>query len=178
MVCIEAESFCVAEENSAFSVISADYHDYSGTLAADNVEAVYAGAYQGACKLDDGSVISSHVSSAVSVKPESVALSTALAVALNYDGTLSSSFDRLPEWDNMIAISLNSRALIGITAEGKAESFFFRETDEIDFCAEGMSVVSVSCGGGHYLLLDDEGNVHAYGDNEFGQCDTAGWNLA
>jgi len=138
---------------------------------------VFAGAYQGACRLEDGSLITSNLSSATNLKPVSVALAPALAVHLMGDGTISSKFDRIPQWEDIVAVAVNSRALVGVTSEGEVRSFFFRDSDALEFDTDGARIVAVSAGGGHYLMLDSNGKVYAFGDNGSGQCDVQGWIL-
>ena len=153
------------------------FNDYTNSVGGYTVTDVYAGAYQVACRLEDNTIVSSHPSAVVNGKPVYVALSTAIAVSLDWNGSLLSSFNRTPDWNNIVALAMNGRAIIGVNADGSVECFSFRETDTLSVPADAENIVAVSAGGGHYLLLDRDGNVHAFGDNDFGQCDTAGWNL-
>lgn len=153
------------------------YHDYSETLAAENVKDVFAGSYQGACILEDGSVMTSNLSSQTLLRPEAMVLSTGVSVYLMMDGSTSPTFERIPEWQDIISLSMNARALLGLTTEGELKSFFFRESDAIDFNVEGKYIVAAAAGGGHYVLVDSEGKVYAYGDNSFGQCDVGNWKI-
>ena len=153
------------------------YHDYSETLAAENIKDVFAGAYQGACILEDGTVLSSNKSSQTTLKPEAIALSTAVSVYLMHDGSTSSTFDRIPQWKDIIRLTMNGSALLGLTTEGEVESFFFRESDSVDFNVSGKYIVAAAAGGEHYLLVDSDGKVYAYGDNTYGQCDVSSWKI-
>ena len=153
------------------------YHDYSDTLAAENIKEVFAGSYQGACILEDGTVLTSNKSSQTTLKPEAIALSTAVSVYLMSDGSTSSTFERVPEWKDIISLSMSSRAVLGLTTEGEVESFFFRESDAVDFDVSGKYIVAAAAGGGHYILVDSDGKVYAYGDNAYGQCDVSGWKI-
>ncbi len=168
------DSFAVTNQGK---LLFSGYHDYSDSLAADNIRDVYAGAYQGACILSDGSIITSNLSSRSSLKPASVVLSTALSVSLMWDGTISSEFDRIPQWDNIVALTMNARGLVGLTSEGQVESFFLRESDTVDFDLDGKYIVAASAGGGHYLFLSSDGKVYAFGDNSSGQCNTEDWQI-
>jgi len=153
------------------------YHDYSETLAAENIKDVFAGAYQGACILEDGTVLTSNKSSQTTLRPEAIALSTAVSVYLMHDGSTSASFEKIPEWQDIISLSMSARAVLGLTIEGELQSFFFRESDAVDFNVNGKYIVAAAAGGGHYLLVDSEGRVYAYGDNSFGQCDVGSWKI-
>ncbi len=168
------DTLAVAKDGT---VLFCGSHNYTDTLSANDAVEVFAGAYQGACRLEDGSLITSNLSSATSQEPVSVALAPALAVHLLADGTLSSKFDRIPQWEDIIAVAANSRGIVGVTSEGKVRSFFFRESDTVEFDTGDDRIVAVSAGGGHYLLLDAEGKVYAFGDNSSGQCDVQDWNL-
>ena len=177
VVAIAANDYNALGVTADGELLFCGFNNYSNSLGGYIVTDVYAGTYQVACRLEDGTIVSSHPSAVVNGKPVSVALSTAIAVSLDWDGSLVSSFERTPDWNNIVALAMNGRAIIGVNADGSVETFTFRETDALSVPADAENIVAVSAGGGHYLLLDKEGNVHAFGDNDFGQCDTAGWNL-
>ena len=153
------------------------YHNYSESLAAEGVKDVFAGSYQGACILEDGSVMTSNGSSQTTLRPEAIALSTAVSVYLMPDGSTSSTFERIPEWKDIISLSMSANALIGLTIEGEVESFFFRESDAVEFNVSGKYIVAAAAGAEHYLLVDEDGKVYAFGDNSFGQCDVSSWKI-
>ncbi len=159
------------------TILTAGYHDYSDMLSLSNVKDIYAGGYQLVCTVEDGSAVASHISAAAPHKPIGVALSTGTAVYLMPNGTVRSDFERVPKWEDMIYVTANSRAIIGITAEGEVRSFFFRNSDKIDFDFGGEKVVAASAGGGHYLFVTESGNVLAFGKNGSGQCKVDQWKL-
>ena len=177
IVAIAANDYNALGVTADGKLLFCGFNNYADSLGGYTVTDVYAGAYQVACRLEDDTIVSSHPSAVVNVKPVSVALSTAIAVSLDWDGSLVSGFDRVPDWNNIVALAMNARAIIGVTADGSVETFSFRESDVLNVPADAENIVAASAGGGHYLLLDKEGNVHAFGDNAFGQCDTANWNL-
>ena len=72
---------------------------------------------------------------------------------------------------------MSSRAVLGLTTEGEVKSFFFRESDAVDFNVSGKYIVAAAAGGGHYILADSDGKVYSYGDNAYGQCDVSGWKI-
>lgn len=158
-------------------LIACGYHDYSDLLELDGVADVFAGAYQAACLLDDGHIVTSHISSATTKKAVSVALSTAISVNVMPDGTISSNFTNLPQWENIVYAAANSCGVLAITADGEVKSFFFREVDSVDINHAQSKITAVSAGGRHYLLLTDDGKVLAYGDNEKSQCNVQDWQL-
>ena len=53
---------------------------------------------------------------------------------------------------------------------------FFRPEDALDF-SDLRDIAAMDAGGTHYVFVSADGTVTARGDNAFGQCDTAGWDL-
>ncbi len=168
------DTLAVTEEGK---LLFTGYHDYSETLAAENIKEVFAGSYQGACILEDGSALTSNKSSQTTLKPEAIALSTAVSVYLMPDGSTQSTYERIPQWKDIITLTMSPRAVLGLTTEGELKSFFFRESDAVEFNVSGKYIVAAVAGGEHYLLVDSDGKVYAYGDNGFGQCDVSGWKI-
>jgi len=55
-------------------------------------------------------------------------------------------------------------------------SFFYRPGDAVAIAASGEAV-EVESSGTHHVVLTSNGRVNAFGNNDFGQCNTQDWIL-
>lgn len=159
------------------TVVSVGHHKYDISGWHD-VSKVSAGAYMVSAIYANGRVAASHVS----VLPDSslnyadISVSTACWAAMTAMGELVSNIPDMPEWDNVLDVSVSSTALLAVTQDGDLKVHFFRQQDKKDVSVSG-NVVAAAAGGTHSAVLTDDGRVHCFGDNTYGQCDTSGWDL-
>ena len=67
--------------------------------------------------------------------------------------------------------------MLGLSADGTVETIWFRERDAIDF-SDVSDVVAIAAGGTHSAVLQKDGTVVARGQNDAGECNVSGWQLA
>ena len=84
--------------------------------------------------------------------------------------------ENAPEWTNIVSIEVSSTGIFAIDANGKVRSYFYRAGDSVDFNLSAEAV-EIASGGTHHVVLTKDGRVYSFGDNEFGQLNTASWNL-
>lgn len=130
------------------------------------------------CLYDKGYMMSTHPGAQMdaSVALFDLSVSGGASAGILFDGTLITTFENAPAWTDLISVELSPAGLFAIDASGKVLSYFYQPADQIEFPipAEAAEIVS---GGTHHVILLKDGRVFAYGDNEFGQLNTASWNL-
>ena len=102
-------------------------------------------------------------------------VSTGYCVGLRSDGSLLCTVRPLP-WTDIVAISAGSTGILALDREGTVHSYWFRDRDAIE-CSDLSSVAAIAAGGTHCAFLLSDGTVVTRGENTFGECDTAAWNL-
>ncbi|MBQ8954116.1 MAG: hypothetical protein IJ048_08365, partial [Clostridia bacterium] len=160
------------------TVAAAGYLSYEGMAAWRGVTRLCAGAYMAAGLYGSGSVYATHPSAQAAGFSNLVdlALTTGGAAGLTKSGDVSATFDGFPGWQDVVQISAGNHCLLGIRADGRVLAHFFRYTDAME-TAQFADAVCVSAGGAHSVVLDGEGRVYAFGNNDYGQCSLEGWRL-
>jgi len=143
-----------------------------------NTTALAAGSYQVCALQASGSLYASHESARQGNLTGLIDMDCHIggAVGITRDGHVAASFAAMPEWDNMIDLSMGSAMILGIRADGTVAVHRYYAS-----AAPGVetveNAVAVAAGGAHCAVLDADGRVHAFGTNESGQCDTEDWDL-
>lgn len=160
------------------SVVSTGFQEYAGLGGWRDIVAIGAGSYIALGVRGNGQMLASHPSARDDSFSDLVAAdaNTGYAVCLRADGAVLSTFLELGEWKNMTAVAASATGMFGLTAEGRVLSRWFRAGDEIGL-PDIAGAVALAAGATHIAVLLDDGTVIARGNNEFGQCDTAAWNL-
>lgn len=152
--------------------------DYPELEELSGVIEIVAGNYGAAAILSDRSIVSLQSSAEI---PEDGAvvdfsMSTGYSIALLADGTTFSNFEKANSIKNAVRVSAGSTAFFIVTDDYKLITHFFRESDSVEIDT-GRKYIDACAGGTHHLLLTRAGNVIAFGDNTFGQCNTEKWDL-
>ena len=158
-------------------VLTAGFSNQNTFEDLDDVKYIGAGAYAAVCILKDGRIIASHQSMYLSETGAiSADVNTGYIVALMPEGIVTASKEYTDNWEDVISLSAGSNVILGITADGKANAYFFDRRDQVDL-SEYTNVLAVAAGGPHSALLLEGGRVIAFGSNEYGQCDVDEWDL-
>ncbi len=142
-----------------------------------NAKKIFAGSYAAACVTEDGRMVVSHMSLSLSEKwAVSAAIGTGWIAVLMPDGSVLSCDDLLDEWQDILTISGGSNVILGIKSDGSLNAYFFDKRDCLPL-DEYKNVLAAAAGGSHSAILLADGSVAAFGNNEYGECDTKTWNL-
>ncbi len=146
-------------------------HQYDVITRLTGITDIYAGPYS-AVAASGHAYVPSHPSCAVSngSRVLSLAPGTGYLLTLELDGTLISSFDTGGNWKNIAFFDAGPCAVIATDTRGRVHSHFFRSTDSIDFSGVENAVLCAA-GTSHYVFVLETGEIVAFGDNSFGQCD-------
>ena len=160
------------------TVAATGYPACPGLDAWRGVTKLCAGAYMAAGLYGQGEAYATHPSAqAASFSSlEDLALTTGGAVGLTKSGDATATFPGFPEWHDMALISAGNHCVLGVRADGLLFAHFFRYTDAREI-TRFDEVVSISAGGAHSVVLEADGSVFAFGNNDYGQCDVLDWNL-
>jgi len=157
------------------TVVSCGYNTYDTIQRASGVSEIYAGCYAAVAVTESGTCISSH--KAYALQPEGavmdISMNTGYSAVLYSDGTCRFSIDMGEEWENIICVDAGSTAVIGVDVDGNIRSHFFRSPDSISFTSD-MAMQQCAAGTEHFVFLTFDGQVAAFGDNSYGQCDVGG----
>ena len=159
------------------TIVSTGYHAYADLSGWKNITALGGGSYVVCGVTEDGQVLSSHASARSETMRDVLAIdaSTAYCAGLNADGTVLCTAVELP-WTDVVAISAGSTGVLGLDKGGHVLAHWFRSRDAIDF-SDLSGAVAIAAGGTHCAVLLRDGTVVTRGENDFGECDTASWNL-
>ena len=160
------------------TVAAAGYLDYDGIAAWRGVTHISAGAYMAAGIYGGGEAYLTHPSAECADFHglTDVALVPGGALGLRQDGSVTANFDSFPGWTDVACVSAGSLCVLGIRSDGALLAHFFRSGDafEIDNYTD---VLAVAGGGGHSAIMTRSGQVRAFGNNDYGQCDIGWWEL-
>ncbi|MBE6765481.1 MAG: hypothetical protein E7546_06355 [Ruminococcaceae bacterium] len=159
------------------TVVSTGHHDYD-IDGWHGVSRISAGAYMVCAIYGKGQVASSHISASLdsSVNYADISVSTACWAAMTATGELVSNIPSLPKWEDVLSVSVSPTVVLAVTKDGDLNVHFFRDRDVTDVSVSG-DVVAAAAGGTHSAAVTDDGRVHTFGDNAYGQCDTSDWDL-
>lgn len=160
------------------TVAAVGYPAYPGLDAWRGVTKLCAGAYMAAGLYGQGSAYATHPSAQAGSfsNLEDLALTTGGAVGLTKTGEVSATFPGFPAWRDMAFISAGNHCALGIRADGLVFAHFFRYTDAFDITPFD-DAVAVSAGDTHSVILEADGRVYAFGNNDYGQCNVEGWTI-
>ncbi|MBR3502994.1 MAG: hypothetical protein IKO07_01970 [Clostridia bacterium] len=160
------------------TVAATGYPAYPGLDAWRGVTKLRAGAYMAAGLYGQGSVYATHPSAQAGLfsNLEDLALTTGGAVGLTKTGDVIATFPGFPEWHDMALVSAGNHCVLGVRADGLLFAHFYRFTDACEI-TQFDDVVSVSAGDTHSVVLEADGRVYAFGNNDYGQCNVEGWKL-
>lgn len=139
---------------------------------------ISAGSYSVGCLYGQGSMICSHKAGQLNLSASLTTLSVcgAVSAGLQADGTMVSSYDRAPAWRDMQQVAVTQTGFLGVTKDGRALSFRFRDAEEVQVPIEGKAL-EIAGSGTHIVVLTEDGRVHAFGSSGAGQCDVSEWRL-
>ena len=160
------------------TVVSTGFQAYPTLSGWRDVAVIGAGSYAVCAITSDGQILSSHASMRSDAMRDCIAVdvSTGYCIGLAADGTLSAANSDCPAWNDVVAISAATTGYLALRADGTVQGFWFRSRDAIDL--SGLTdVVAIAAGGTHCAFLLRDGTVVTRGQNRFGECDTAAWNL-
>ncbi|MBE5792948.1 MAG: hypothetical protein E7322_12490 [Clostridiales bacterium] len=142
------------------------------------VTLISGGAHAMGCLYDKGYMMATHPGAQMdaSIALFDLSVSGGASAGVLYDGSLITTFENAPAWTDLVSVELSPAGLFAINANGAVLTHFFRPADafETNFPIEAAEIAS---GGAHHVILFKDGSVQAFGDNEFGQLNTASWNL-
>ena len=99
-----------------------------------------------------------------------------VSAGLDASGALICSEETAPKWTDLRCVCVTQTGLLGVTRDGRALSYRFRDGAEERLSIEG-SALEIAGGGTHCVVLTDRGRAFAFGDNESGQCNVGDWQL-
>lgn len=139
---------------------------------------VTAGSYSLACLYDKGSMLASHPGAQMPLGVTLYDLSVCgpVSVGVLYDGSITSTFEGVPAWTDMVSVTACETGILGIGVDGQVKSHFYRPADAVEISVNGTAV-EVESSGTHHVVLTSDGRVYAFGDNLYGQCEVSGWQL-
>ena len=160
------------------TVAHTGYLDYADMDVWRDVTHISAGSYMAAGLYGSGDVYATHPSAMADnfSRLQDIALTTGGAVGLTHDGSTKATFKGFPKWTEVVQISAGSRCVLGIRADGRVLAHFYRYTDAFEV-GDIADALCVAAGGAHSAILDGQGRVHAFGSNDYGQCDVSDWQL-
>jgi hypothetical protein len=160
------------------SIVCCGFNDYYMLADWPAVSRISGGSYALAALREDGEALLSHESARSEELTElvDIAVNTGYAVGLREDGTAVCAAADLSAWHDLVAVSASSNLILGLDARGGVSAHFFRGGMGEDFSAPG-DVVAMAAGGTHCVFVRADGTVAAWGENEHGECDLAGWDL-
>ena len=133
---------------------------------------VTAGAYAMGGISENGSMLSSHKGAQMDMGVNVYDLSVCgpVSVGVLFDGSLVSSFEGAPAWENIVTATACESGILGIDVNGKVLTHFYNEGSYVDISVPGKAV-AIESSGTHHVVLSEDGKVYAFGNNDFGQCD-------
>lgn len=177
IVAIAAASYDTIGLKSDGSVVACGMHA-SLVSGWHGVTQVTGGSYSLGCLYDKGAMLSTHSGAQMDMGVSLYDLSVcgAVSVGVLYDGTLISTADNAPDWDELISATATESGILAIDVSGQVRSFFYRAGDAVDIAVTGEAV-EVESSGTHHVVLTADGRVSAFGSNDYGQCNTQDWVL-
>ena len=139
---------------------------------------IAAGSYSAGCVHGQGSMQCTHKGAQLDLSAAVSGLSVCGAVSAGLDasGALICSEETAPKWTDLRCVCVTQTGLLGVTRDGRALSYRFRDGAEERLSIEG-SALEIAGGGTHCVVLTDRGRAFAFGDNESGQCNVGDWHL-
>lgn len=154
------------------------FHEYSGISDWSNISKISAGGHVFAVLLSSGRMLATHPSSNASELSglSDIAVQTGFAVGLNKDGRLLGHGIELPELTGIIAIAAAPNRILALCNDTTVFEYPFQERDRL-LTEPQSQIVCLANSATHIALLREDGTVHCFGSNDFGQCNTEQWVL-
>lgn len=142
------------------------------------VTLITGGAYSLGCLYDKGYMMTTHAGAQMKTSVALYDLSVCgnVSVGVTYSGSLVTNIENSPDWTNLVTVEVSSTGILAIDMDGNVLSYFYRESDNVNFDLPSEAV-EVASSGTHHVVLTQDGSVYCFGDNEFGQLNTSGWDL-
>lgn len=178
IVAVAAADYATFGLKADGTVVACGYNDYYMLSDWPRVTRISGGSYVLAALREDGDALLSHESarSEELTGLVDIAVNTGYAVGLREDGTAVCAAADLSAWHDLVAVSASSNCILGLDARGGVSAYFFRGGAGEGFAAPG-DTVAMAAGGTHCAFVRADGTVSAWGENDCGECDVAGWDL-
>lgn len=152
--------------------------NYSSAQSWTGVTAISAGSYELGALFSDGAARLAPDAIGTEGLTELVALAvnTGCAVGVRGDGSLISGQLELPDWREILTVSLSGTRLLALDRTGHVRCLSFRPSDALEL-SDLENVVAVADGGTHVAVAFADGSVRVFGQTEQGQGETADWRL-
>lgn len=140
--------------------------------------AIAAGMYSAGCLYGQDGMLCTHpggqLASAAGLRTLSVC--GPVAAGIDGEGRLVSSYDRAPDWTDLAGMAVGENGFVGVTRDGRAMRFMFREGRSYELAVDG-DAVEAAASGTHIVVMTSDGRAFAFGLNDQGQCDVSDWRL-
>ena len=178
IVAITAADYATFGLKADGSVVSCGFNAYPTLENWPKVTMISGGSYALAALRENGDALFTHESARSDELRGLVdaAVNTGYAVGLREDGTAVCTAADLSDWRDLIAVSASANAVFGLDAHGAVHARFFLAGAGEDFSAPG-DVAAMAAGGTHCVFVRSDGTLAAWGENEHGECEVAGWDL-
>ena len=161
------------------TVLSTGLLDYEEIRNWSGIVSITAGSYGIAALRNDGSLWFYPVMDGAErlKNVEELAINTGFAVGLLKDGSVICTALDLPEWKNVLTVSVSGTAILALESGGFVDARFFRDRDRIDFSSV-IDAVAIAAGGTHYAVVYSDGSAQIFGSADHGEAAVQGWTLA
>ena len=142
------------------------------------IKSICAGGYRVVALTTDGQLLSTHTGSVLEGAGELKCLCVCgnVLAGLTQTGSTLTSEDNLPKWEGMAYVCLSENGFFGITEAGEVKAQYFRTGTDFGIAlSEAAAEIAVSATG--IVIITENGNVFAFGDNSCGQLDINGMSL-
>ncbi len=142
------------------------------------VTMIAAGSYSAGCLYGADGMLCTHRGGQLSASAGLVCLTVCgpMSAGINAEGRLISSYSDAPEWTGMRYVAAGENGLVGVTDDGRALSYSFREKRTTELAVEGTAL-EAAISGTHIVVMNADGRVFAFGLDDEGQCDVSDWRL-
>lgn len=136
-----------------------------------DVKRIVAGGYCAACLYGNNAMLATHEGAQLGVGTTLYDLSVCgcVSVGLMYDGTIQSSFDDIPAWQDVASVRVSETAAYAIDTLGNVLTYDYHTRQE-GYITMSSPAIEIECSGTHYVILSEDGSVSAYGSNDYGEC--------
>ncbi len=159
---------------SGGQVMSVGFHTYDFALELVPASRIAAGSY-GLVVRSGGQNHASHPGLAVDARCEQVSLSRGYAMGIDADGKVHSTFEAIPAWDNVAAVSAGENAALALTRDGQVLSQIFDKHLRCTFDF-GQPVAGLCAGANQYAFVLGDGTIEIrYADGKVQVLDEKLW---
>ena len=174
---IAANAFCTFGLKSDGTVV-ATREMANAVTSWHGVTAISGGSYSAGCLYGQGSMLCTHKSAQLDMSSalDSLSVCGGVSAGISIEGSLVTSYDRAPNWKDLVCVAATTTGLLGVTEDGRALHFIYRNGTAEELPIEGKAIEAAGSGT-HAVVLTDSGQVFAFGANGSGQCDVSDWQL-